>query len=118
MIEEEEEKGGKEKIKINLSKRTYSNYTKSLKKNSVEEPIKIGFVRCSSPYSTEKQIRAKEFLKSKSKWISNNEFKRFIGKNAFLPDFNKQSPYIAPSDYKFREYSKEKWIAEKNFSVI
>ena len=78
-------------------------------------------VRCSSAFETEDQKKAIELLQSKSKWISKNEFKRFFGKikpSNSPQNYLNQIPYKCPSNHKFRENSKDKWIDAKNFSVI
>jgi len=60
-------------------------------------------------------------LKSKSKWIAQNDFKSSFGKtiNKLEPMvgvITTSSPYQkSPVHHKFREVSKEKWVNKKNF---
>lgn len=113
----------KERVKINLFKKTVSNNLKNTSSKAEESkddtltgPTKT--IRCSSPYETEGNLRSKEKIESKTKWVSKNEFKRFFGKvksTSVIPNVASQSPYVSPTSHRFRGSEKEKWINTKNF---
>ena len=66
-------------------------------------------------------MKRREFLNSKSKWLTQNDFKRVFGKNTNqLPPMagivvNGSSYEKSPTRHNFRELNKEKWIDKKSF---
>lgn len=85
---------------------------------------KIGSIRCSSPFMSADQMRNKEILESKSKWVTQNDFKKTFGKRTAvmnetpMVEYN-SSQYNSPSKFTYRDTNnKAKWISNKNFYVL
>ncbi len=78
-------------------------------------------MRCSSPYESEIEFKRKEHLNSKSKWISNNDFRTFFDKKTnqlkmIAPVIGRGSPIEKSAlNHKYRESSKDKWIVKSSF---
>lgn len=120
----EELRKGKDVIRVDLTKKTISNYNKTFKK--YEKDLNTfalkPSVRCSSAYLTEDERKRKEFLESKTKWTTKEDFKKTFGKHSTNL---KPIPSIiatgSPPTYsylpKFREIDKSKWVNDKNFKI-
>ena len=63
------------------------------------------------------QIQRKEFLESKKKWVSKEDFHRVFGLHttAIKPIPNVMSYGKPVTDYKFREINHEKWLTPNGF---
>ena len=115
-------------VKINQERRIKSNFLKKYKKydKDLNTYADNPSIRRSSAYSTQEQIKRKEFLKSKKLWISSADFKRYFGKKAESDRIkeNKKNEnylsdiYIEPTHVNvYRIVNKKKWISNKNFFV-
>ena len=115
-------------VKINQERRIKSNFLKKYKKydKDLNTYADNPSIRRSSAYSTQEQIKRKEFLKSKKMWISSADFKRYFGKKAESDRIkeNKKNEnylsdiYIEPTHVNvYRIVNKKKWISKKNFFV-
>jgi len=116
---------GKKIEKVILHKTVYSNYNKTYKKYESEikkESNQIATVRCSSAYMSDAEMKNKEFLESKTKWISNYDFRRTFGKRTEMMNDKplveyKNAPYTSPGKFTFRDANKTKWVNKKNFQL-
>ena len=115
-------------IKLNQEKRIKSNFNKNFKKYDKElnTYADTPSIRCSSAYTTEDQIYRRELIKSKQKWVVQEDFKRMFGRktendrikeNTILSHMD-EDIYIEPYKIdRFRKMDKSKWICKKNFIV-
>jgi hypothetical protein len=115
-------------IKLNQEKRIKSNFNKNFKKYDKElnTYADTPSIRCSSAYTTEDQVYRRELIKSKQKWVVQEDFKRMFGRktendrikeNTILSHMD-EDIYIEPYKIdRFRKMDKSKWICKKNFIV-
>ena len=115
-------------IKLNQEKRIRSNFNKNFKKYDKElnTYADTPSIRCSSAYTTEDQIYRRELIKSKQKWVVQEDFRRMFGRktendrikeNTILSHVE-EDIYIEPYKIdRFRKMDKSKWISKKNFIV-
>ena len=84
--------------------------------------LDVPVIRNASPYISEEELFRKEYIKSKAKWMSTQQFKNYFGKASSLADAERYIPNyvtITPSEppilHKFRNVDRDKWIDDKNF---
>ena len=112
--------------KVNLFKTIYSNYNAKYKKfeGELKNENNVRSIRCCSPYIDIDQVRNKEMLESKSKWVSSNDFKKTFGKRTAVANETpmieySSSPYTSKSKFTYRDTNnKSKWISNKNFQAL
>ena len=128
LLRETESKPNIKIIKLNQEKRIKSNFNKNFKKYDKElnTYADTPSIRCSSAYTTEDQVYRRELIKSKQKWVVQEDFKRMFGRktendrikeNTILSHMD-EDIYIEPYKIdRFRKMDKSKWICKKNFIV-
>lgn len=120
-----------EVVRVNLERKIKSNFKEKFKKydkelNSFGDKPSI---RCSSAYMTQDEIKRKEFIESKKKWMCNEDFKKVFGKQTLAQRDkeekqreeeeykNETCEYKPATNYVFRTMDKTKWISNQNFIV-
>jgi len=81
---------------------------------------RLEILNINNPYVTEDDVRKKEYVRNKEKWIGKTDFVKYGGQNKvkLIPNFvNLDNFTNSPLNYKFREIKKDKWIAHNNFYV-
>lgn len=119
-----------EVVKVNLEQKIKSNFKQKFKKYDKDLNV-FGdkpSIRCSSAYITQEQMKRKEMLESKKKWMCDEDFKKVFGKQT-LRERDKEekekdeefkienSEYKPVCNYAYRTIDKTKWICKKNFIV-
>ncbi len=76
-------------------------------------------MRISGPYMTYEDMRRKEDIENKKKWVSKYAFQNKVGKSAMIPISNyvRLTPSNPPVVYVFRPDEKKKWISDKGFLI-
>jgi hypothetical protein len=92
-------------------------------KSNFEQPV----IASSSPYVSEEELRRKEYMESKKRWVSNKEFKSFhkgifynswfaylfsaSKQESFIPNYVTMTPSEPPILHKFKSVKKEDWLS-------
>lgn len=128
LIEEKKYKPNLIIIRLNQERRLKSNFKKKFQKYDKElnTYADTPSIRCSSQYATEDQIYRRQFIESKKKWVSKEDFHRVFGKKTESDRIKqlKLNYQVEPDVYvepfqrdKFRKTDKRKWISKKDFIV-
>ena len=96
-----------------------NNNNKKQKLNNKNLIQKINNQKNEYRYMTLEEQQRKEFLESKKKWISKENFHRVFGLNttALKPIPNEMGSGQPISKYKYREIYPEKWLTSNGFVV-
>lgn len=97
----------------------HSSYSQITLRNIKE---KAGVISTASPYKSLNEIIIEEEKQNRKKWISNKNFKLYVGKRSVnnpsrIRNYVQISPSIPPSNYLFRGVSKDKWIDNNGFKL-
>ena len=113
------------KLKIDNDKFTYN--TLGLRKSDDEKLIvnfykNQEYLRNSSPYLSEEDIRVINERERRKKFLTPKGFCCSVGKYScppkFIPNYVQMSPSENPSTYRFRPVNKKKWITQKGFIYV
>ncbi|MCQ2819271.1 MAG: hypothetical protein MJ252_18565 [archaeon] len=120
-------------IRVNLQKKPKSNYVAKFKKYEKElNTFRGTCLTCDSEYIEAEKRERREFLESKKKWMSKEDFKKAFGKSTEnqrdREEYFKNLSYeenktegkenkTSTLGFQFRTIDKSKWISQKNFVV-
>ncbi len=96
-----------------------NNNNKTQKLNKTNSIQKIKNLKSEYRYLTLEEYQRKEFLESKKKWVSKEDFHRFFGLHttSLKPIPNAMESGQPISNYKYREIYPEKWLTSNGFVV-
>jgi hypothetical protein len=96
-----------------------NNNNKTQKLNKTNSMQKIKNLKSEYRYLTLEEYQRKEFLESKKKWVSKEDFHRFFGLHttSLKPIPNAMESGQPISNYKYREIYPEKWLTSNGFVV-
>ena len=96
-----------------------NNNNKTQKLNKTNSMQKIKNLKSEYRYLTLEEYQRKEFLESKKKWVSKEDFHRFFGLHttSVKPIPNAMESGQPISNYKYREIYPEKWLTSNGFVV-
>ena len=96
-----------------------NNNNKTQKLNKTNSMQKIKNLKSEYRYLTLEEYQRKEFLESKKKWVSKEDFHRFFGLHttSLKPIPNAMESGQPLSNYKYREIYPEKWLTSNGFVV-